>query len=126
MDNFKLASRQKLKFQTNKGPLTTEQLWDLELADLDALAGSLEIEHEKSEKKSFLNKKTSAKDKTAKLKFDIVIDIIGTLETEEQAATEAKDKRKIKADVLAEIQERKGNLKNKSDAELEEILRSVE
>ena len=54
MENFKLASQQKLRFKTNKGDLSTEQLWDLSLEDLDALAVALEAQHKQSAKKSFL------------------------------------------------------------------------
>jgi hypothetical protein len=38
MEIFKLASQQKLRFQTPKGSLSTEQLWELSLDELDALA----------------------------------------------------------------------------------------
>ena len=92
MENFKLASQQKLRFQTNKGLLSVEQLWDLSLEDLDALAVSLETEHKESGKKSFLVK-TSAKDKTAKLRFDVVLDVLNTKVEAEQAALAEKGKK---------------------------------
>lgn len=90
MENYKLASQQKLRFQTSKGPLSAEQLWDLSLDELDTLAVSLQEQHENSGKKSFLNPK-SEKDKTAKLKFDIVLDVLNTKQEEAQALTKAKE-----------------------------------
>ena len=68
MENYKLATQQKARFQTKRGLLSTEQLWDLSLNELDELAVSLENEYKESGKKSFLVAK-SVKDKTTKLKF---------------------------------------------------------
>ena len=68
---YKEASKQKLRVQTNRGCLSIEQLWDLSLAELDALAVTLEEEYKDSKGKSFLDKK-SKKDKTLKLQFDII------------------------------------------------------
>lgn len=89
MKIYKQAIREKLRFQTSVGVLALEQLWDLEPEQLDAIALSLESEYKQSGAKSFLTKK-SKKDKTAKLKFDIVIDILNTKVREESAATVAK------------------------------------
>lgn len=75
MSNFKEASRLGLRFQTSKGSLATDQLWDLSVTDLDTLAVQLDTQVENSTKKSFVVKKTE-KDKTAKLRFDIVLEIL--------------------------------------------------
>ena len=123
MENFKLASQQKLRFQTARGPLTTEQLWDLSVNDLDALAVSLETEHNQSGKKSFLTK-TSTKDKTAKLKFDIVLDILTTKVDEMQAASEALEIREHNKKIIALISEKQDeSLKGKSIKQLEAMLK---
>lgn len=123
MENFKLATQQKLRFQTNRGVLTTEQLWDLSLADLDGLAVQLQTEYEESGKKSFLVKR-SVKDKTSKLRFDVVLDVLQTkAEEAEEAKTKAENKafnQKIEA-IIEEKQEE--GLKSKSVKELEKLLR---
>ena len=123
MDNFKLASQQKLRFQTNKGLLSTEQLWDLSLNDLDSLAVTLDEEYGKSGQKSFLVK-SSLKDKTTKLRFDIVLDVLNTKNEEQQAASEAREIREHNKKIVALIaeQEEEG-LKKKSKKELEAMLR---
>lgn len=90
MSNFKEATKQGLRIQTAKGSLSVEQLWTLSLTELDTLAVSLQEEHEKSGKKSFLTK-TSAKDKTAKLKFDVVLEILNDKSDEAEAASNAKE-----------------------------------
>lgn len=123
MENFKLASQQKLRFQTNRGSLSTEQLWDLSLEDLDALAISLETEHKQSAKKSFLAK-TSVKDKTAKLRFDVVIDILNTKVSEQEAATEAMEIKEHNKKIISLIAEKQDeSLKGKSIKQLESMLK---
>lgn len=123
MENFKLASQQKLRFQTNKGSLSTEQLWDLSLEDLDALAVSLETEHKQSGKKSFLVK-TSVKDKTSKLRFDVVLDVLSTKVEEMQAATEAHEIKEHNKKIIGLIAEKQDeSLKGKSIKQLEAMLK---
>lgn len=123
MENFKLASQQKLRFQTNKGLLSVEQLWDLSLEDLDALAVSLETEHKESGKKSFLVK-TSVKDKTAKLRFDVTLDVLNTKVEEMQAAQEAAEIKEHNKKIITLISEKQDeSLKGKSVKQLEGMLR---
>jgi hypothetical protein len=123
MGNFKEASKQKLRFSTNRGSLTTEQLWDLSLTDLDALAVSLEEEHKESGKKSFLTTR-SVKDKTAKLRFDVVLEVLSTKVEDTEAAREALENKEHNKKIIALIQDKKDeSLKNKSIKQLEDMLR---
>lgn len=122
MENFKLASQQKLRFQTDKGLLSTEQLWDLPIEYLDELAVSLETEHKQSGKKSFIVK-TSLKDKTAKLRFDVVLDVLNTKVEEANALTEAAEIKAHNTKILTLISEKKDDsLKGKSIKQLEAML----
>ncbi len=124
MENFKIASQKKLRFQTSKGSLSTEQLWDLSLDELDALAVSLDTEYSQSNKKSFLVK-TSSKDKVAKLKFDIVLDVLNTKNAEAEALTEAKEKKEFNERIITLIAEKEDEtLKGKSAKELRAMLKS--
>ncbi len=123
MENFKLATQQKLRFQTNKGSLSTEQLWDLSLEDLDALAVSLEAEHKESGKKSFLVTK-SVKDKTTKLRFDIVLDVLNTKVEEAQAAAETQENKEHNKKIITLIAEKQDeSLKGKTVKQLEAMLK---
>lgn len=123
MENFKLASQQKLRFQTNKGLLSVEQLWDLSLEDLDALTVSLEAEHKQSAKKSFLVK-TSVKDKTAKLRFDVALEVLNTKVAEKEIATEALEIKEHNKKIITLISEKQDeSLKGKSIKELEAMLK---
>ena len=123
MENFKLATQQKLRVQTNKGLLSTEQLWDLSLDELDELAVSLETEHKQSGKKSFIVK-TSVKDKTAKLRFDVVLDVLNTKVEEANAAAEALEIKQHNEKIIGLIADKQDeSLKGKSIKQLEGMLR---
>lgn len=112
---YKQASKLKLRVETNRGVLSIEQLWDLNLEDLDDLAVNLEESYKNSKGKSFLSKKTT-KDKTIKLMFNIVLDILETkVEENEKALTEL-DKREKKQLILEKIQ----NVKDKKYDDMSE------
>lgn len=122
MENFKLATQQKLRFQTSKGSLSTEQLWDLSIPELDTLAVSLEDEYNKSGKKSFVVK-SSAKDKATKLRFDVVLDVLTTKVEEQQAATAEKERKEHNNKILGLIAEKQDeSLKGKTIKQLEAML----
>jgi len=120
---YKEASKQKLRFATNKGSLSVEQLWDLSVTELDALAVALEAEHKESGKKSFLVSK-SVKDKTAKLRFDIVLDVLQTKVDEAEAATTKQENKAHNEKILAIIADKQDeSLKGKSVKQLTEMLK---
>lgn len=119
---YKEASKQKTRFQTSKGMLSVEQLWDLSLTELDTLAVSLEEEYKNSKGKSFLDKKAT-KDKTLKLKFDIVLEILNDKVAEQEAAA-TKLKNKAHNQKILELIASKTDeaLKGKSLSQLEAML----
>ena len=120
---YKDANKQKLRFQTNKGVLSTEQLFDLTIEDLDTLAVSLEIEHNQSGKKSFVITK-SVKDKTAKLRFDISLDVLTTKMEEAKKLAEAKEIKDHNKKIIALIADKDDeSLKDKSKKQLVAMLK---
>lgn len=120
---YKEASKQKLRFTTSKGLLSVEQLWELDVNTLDSLAVSLQESYENSKGKSFLAK-TSAKDKTIKLQFDIALDILLTKQADSEAAKEAKDNKEFNQKIMGIIQEKNEDaLKGKSVKELTALLK---
>ena len=120
---YKEASKQQLRFTTSKGSLSVEQLWQLSVEELDTLAVALEKEHNESGKKSFLIKK-SVKDKTSKLRFDIVLDILGTKVEEQEAATKAREDKEHNQKIFAMIEEKQDDkLKGMSIADLKKQIR---
>ncbi len=120
---YKEAAKQKLRFQTSKGVLSVEQLWELPVTELDTLAVSLESEFKDSGKKSFLVAK-SVKDKTTKLRFDITLDILTTKVEEAEALKNAAEIKLHNQEILGFIAEKqKDTLKGKSVKELEKMLK---
>lgn len=124
MENFKQASKERLRIQTARGALSAEQLWDLSLEDLDALAVTLETDYKlASGKKSFIHKSTE-KDKTAKLKFDIVLEILNTKMEDNEAARAVKENKEHNQKILSLIADKQDEtLKGKSIKQLEAMLK---
>lgn len=120
---YKEAVKQKVRFNTNKGYLTVEQLFDLSVEELDSLAVALDAKYNESGKKSFLVKK-SVKDKTAKLMLDVVVDVLNTKLEEQEAATTLRENKEHNEKILNLIAEKQDeSLKGKSVKELEKLLK---
>lgn len=115
---FEQAARTKLRFTTDIGSLSVEQLWDLPLESkagrlsLDLIAIDLHEQLEKVKTKSFVS--GSKKDPVTQLRFDIVKQIIDTRVAENAAKTEAKQR----DGQIAKLSE---TLAKKKDAALENL-----
>lgn len=127
MNMFEKASKQKLRFESNRGMLTVEDLWDLPLKhrsglDLDTLAKGLNRQIKEQEEESFVVKASSTST-TLKTKFDIVKHIIDVRLAEKEKAEEAAAK-KAKKDKIMEVIARKEDqsLENLSVEELKSML----
>ena len=123
---YKKALRNKLRFSTTKGKLTTEDLFDLSLADLNNLAMALDKKLSETPRKSFISD-IAPDTQEDELRFNIVKDIITLKLAERNAAQNAKAKAAEKAQLL-EILHRKKNeaLENLSVEEIEAKLASLE
>jgi hypothetical protein len=105
---FEKASRLKIRFQSPKGPLLVEDLWDLPLrsdtgkANLDDIARALNKILKSQEDESFV---TTSKpvDNVLQLKFDIVKHVIVTRLAENEAASKAKENAERKQKILGII-----------------------
>lgn len=123
---YKKALRTKLRFSTSKGKLTTEDLFDLSLTDLNNLAIALDKKLSETPRKSFISD-IAPDTQEDELRFNIVKDVITLKLSERNAAQNAKAKAAEKAQLL-EILHRKKNeaLENLSVAEIEAKLASLE
>lgn len=108
---FEKASRLKLRFSTTKGYMSVEDLWDLSLANLNAMAKALNKAIKAEEEEDFL-KAAKATSTELKLSFDIVLHVLNTKKAEQDAREAAADNAAKKAKLL-EI------LEKKQDASLE-------
>lgn len=124
MNIFELATRQKLRFASAKGDLTTEQLWDLPLqntsptrdvkVDLDTLARSINHELKAQAEESFVSTKANPLKAQLELKLEIVKHIIADKLAAAEKAKKASDNR-------AERERLMDVLKRKQDQELENL-----
>lgn len=72
---YKEALQKKLRFKTNKGMITTEDLFDLSLQSLNTLAIMLDKKISDAPKKSFIEE-LPAEENDDELRFNIVKDVI--------------------------------------------------
>lgn len=101
---WKIAARKpNLRFQSVKGSLTLQQLWGLSIQDLDKLAVKLKEESEAIGTKSFISAAPKGS-YTAKLKFDIVYDVLTTKLAEDRAASERLENKAHNAKILERIE----------------------
>ena len=124
MNIFEQATKAKLRFSL-KGQLSTEDLWDLRVEDLDSVYRALNSELKAANEDSLLQKPTAAS-AVLSLKVEIVKRIV-TVKLEEQAARQAQvDKAAQKnriLEILAEKQDQ--GLKGKSEDELKKMLQDL-
>lgn len=123
--SFKQASKQKLRFATTKGYLSSEQLWDLTLTDLTTCIRNAKkvLKKNDDDELGFLDE-TSTVDKTEQLQFDILKEIYLTKKADNEALRTAKETKEHNLKILDLIQNKKdGELAAKSVSELEALLK---
>jgi hypothetical protein len=109
MNIFEQASRQKARFASIKGEITTEQLWDLPLQsksgfDLDTVAKNVNAELKGVTEESFVATTSNPAKATLELKLEIVKHVIAVRlaenEAQRSAAAKAAEKQRL-LDILA-------------------------
>lgn len=126
MNNFKTATREKLRFQTSKGPLSVEQLWDLKLTPLATIVKNLkkELKKDNDDELSFLDETSSPVDKTLELKFNVVKEIYIAKKEERDSIKTAAAKKEHNEKIMALIAEKQAEgMKGKTIEELTSMLR---
>jgi hypothetical protein len=108
---FESASKTQLRFQSNKGLLSTEDLWNLPLTsksnfDLDTLAKYVFAELKATEEGSFVSVKTNPAKAVLELKLEILKHIIA-VKIQDAANASAMSSRKQEHDKLLGLLERK-------------------
>lgn len=125
MDNFKLASRLKLRVNTSQGLLSVEQLWDLSLNKLSVIIKNVKKQLKGSEgddELSFLDE-TKTVDKEQQLTFDVLKDIYLTKKAELDAEKDAAQRKANNEKIMAIIHKKQeASLENMSVEELEAML----
>jgi len=122
---YKQASKLGLRFATEKGNLSVEQLWDLSQTELSNTIKSVKKllkQNTDDDELSFLGD-TVVTDDVNKLRFELLKDVYLTKKKEAEELRTAKEdkarKQKI-AEIIAEKKE--GALRDKSIEELEQLM----
>jgi hypothetical protein len=129
---FEKATRTAVRFDSPKGALSVEDLWDLPLqttrpngASLDQIAIALDRQLKDSATVSFVDESTKS-DELLQLKFDLAKYIIGVKKAENAAAAAAREKAATKQRILEIIAKKQDHaLENASIEELEQKLASL-
>lgn len=131
MEIYKKASKKKLRFSTNRGVLSVEQLWDLPKEEIRELVIKAREVAQKSSGEindtelSFLDSPAKTKATDDDLRFEILKDIYLTKKSAEEKAqkkAEAKANNKKILELIARKQDEA--LEKKSVKELEKLLES--
>lgn len=122
---FDKATRLKLRFESNKGLLSVEQVWDLSLNALNEMAKGLsrQVKAAETDEEDFIGTKSNV-DSELQLRFDVVKHIIGVKLKERDDSRDAAE-RKANNQVILELIQRKKQqeLESKSVEELEALLK---
>ena len=121
---FEVAVRTKMRFDF-KGLISVEDLWDLNVKDLDSIFKNLNSQLKKVKEESLLDVKTQ-QDKELDMKIEIVKYIVKTkLEEDNQRlkAKEQKEKKQKIMEILSTKQDQ--DLQNKSIDELKAMLNKL-
>ena len=105
MELFAQATRNKLRFASVKGDITTEDLWSLTLVALDKIAAELYTQLQ-TVNVSFLKSNRNKTNELLQLKLDVVRFIIAIKE-QELEDKEAEQKRKERKEFLLDLKKKK-------------------
>lgn len=118
---FEKATREKLRFQ-HKGLLSVEDLWDLNVNELDTIYRSLNKQQKSVQEESLLETRSKS-NTTLDLQIDIIKHIV-TVKLNEKAEQESRKEKSEKKQKLMSIlaQKQDADLQNKSAEELQKML----
>lgn len=124
-DLFKVAAKKKYRFNY-KGQITVEDLWDLDVEELDKIYKSLKAQQKNASEESLLQT-VSREDKVLNNKCEIiktiVLDKLAARERAQKAAAQKAQNQRI-LEIMADKQD--AALKEKSIEELQAMLSSDE
>lgn len=133
MDMYKFAFQNKLRFQSIRGLLTVEQLFDIPLKaqngfDLDSVARAINTELKGASEESFVEDRTTDPRKTTlTVSLDIVKDVIATKQAENRVARDKAQKAVERKKILDLIGAKKDEkLSQASIEELEKQLAALD
>ena len=122
---FEVATRVKMRFPF-RGLISVEDLWDLNVKDLDVIFKSLNSELKKVKEESLLDEKTQ-EDRELDMKIEIVKYIVKIKLEESEARMKARQRKEEKQKIMEILSNKKeSDLQNKSTEELEKMLAELD
>lgn len=132
MENlFEQATRNKLRFESTKGPLSVEQVWDVPLTSrngfsLDDIAKQAKRELDALSEESFVEQVSPLKG-VAVLKLEVVKHIISVKLSEKEAASKRAERAELRQQLTQALAERQSDaIKNMSPEEIQKRLKELE
>ena len=123
---FEKASRKKLRFVSDKGLLTAEDLWDLNLNQLNTIAKKLNKDLKNAAEEDFLEG-AGKEDTLLKLSFDIVLHVLNTKKEEAEKRKTAAEKKAEKEKLLDMLDKKKNqSLESLSEEELKKKIEELD
>lgn len=122
---FVTAAVKKFRFSTNRGQLTTEDLFDLSLTSLDNIAVSLDEQVQKAGRKSFIGKRS---DSTTDLENQLeVVKFVIAAKQEEAEVKKVRAEKSARRQFLMALKEKKvmEGMESMSVADIEKELAEV-
>lgn len=122
---FELAARNKFRFPSIRGPITTEDLWELPLTaksgfSLDVVAKTVHAELKALTEESFVTVRPTPGKAEAEAKLEIVKHVIATCIAENEAARTASARKEQKAKLLGILAEKQdGKFREMSAEEIQ-------
>lgn len=122
---FEYAVRNKIRFPF-KGMISTEDLWDLSLTNLDSIYKTLNKQVKQSEEESLLTTKTDV-DTELEVQIAIVKHIVSVKLEEQEAREKAIAKKAQKQKIMSVIATKENEaLQNSSIEELKKMLEEID
>ena len=118
LNEFELATKQKLRFSTTKGLIGVEDLWDLDLEQLDAIYGKLKKEEKEKENDSLLDR-DEKKNEKLELSLKIVEKVFVYKKEEKNKRLAEATKAKRRQELLEALDKKRNeSLNEKSEEEI--------
>lgn len=128
---FEFATRNKLRFDSTRGPLNVEMLWDVPLRsrdgfDLDSIAKSANKALKALTEESFVSTERTPAHERAEATLEIVKHVIGVKLAEEETAKRRAENRAEKEKLLAILaKKQEGKLDALTERELQERINAL-
>lgn len=122
---FEVATRSKFRFPF-RGQISVEDLWDLDVQNLDLIFKELNSKLKQQQEESLLNEKTR-ESKDLETKIEIVKYIVGVKLKEKESKEKEKEKKEKRQKILEIINSKQDDeLKDKSIKELQDMLDKID